>query len=191
VIAQVKPSVVLILGRRPGEISSGTGFVVEGGRIATCNHVVEGATELLVVADGKQLTATVAAADPHVDLAILTCREPLPAPLRLADGAEVRDGDEVAVTGYPVVGKMIGLGYEAVPSTTRGTVSAHRKRRRDDGAMVDELQIDAAINPGNSGGPVYSTRDGSVIGIASSKLVEEQGMGFALSAEMLRRMLRQ
>ncbi len=43
------------------------------------------------------------------------------------------------------------------------------------------IQADAAINPGNSGGPLINTY-GQVVGITSSKLVEEgyEGIGFSI-----------
>lgn len=189
VIARVKRSVVLILALRPGEIGSGTGFVVGPGRIATCNHVVAEGGQLLVFVDGSRREARVVQADPTTDLAILECGGTLPPPLPLADSGQVRDGDEIAVTGYPVVAKLIELEYDPAPSTTRGTVSARRRREVRPGAYVEEIQIDAAINPGNSGGPVYSTRDGSVVGVASSKLVEEHGMGFAIASGVLQRLV--
>jgi S1-C subfamily serine protease len=170
-------------------VGSGTGFVVSANRVATCSHVVRDATRILIITPaGEQLPATVSAEEPRNDLAVLACNGRLPAPMHLGDSDRVRDGDEIAVTGFPVFGKFLDLGYEPTPSTTRGTVSASRRRKRG-GLSVHELQIDAAINPGNSGGPVYSTRDGSVVAIASAKLAQEHGIGFAVSVNQLRRLL--
>jgi S1-C subfamily serine protease len=190
VIAQVKPSVVLVIAARPEGIGSGTGFVVSNNQVATCNHVVQNAARLVVItSDGRQSAATVTAADGERDVAVLTCSGTLPPPLLLGDSDRVRDGDEIAVTGFPVIGKFLDLGFEPTASTTRGTVSASRRREVENGVEVEELQIDASINPGNSGGPVYSSKDGTVIAIASSKLEQEQGIGFAVSINTLRRLL--
>lgn len=190
VIARVKGSVVLVIAAREGEISSGSGFVVSNTQVATCNHVVANATRLMVVtADGRQSAATLLGADPDRDLAVLNCSGALPPALTLGNSDQARDGDEIAVTGYPVVGKFLDLGYEPSPSTTRGTISASRRRELAPGVAVEELQIDAAINAGNSGGPVYSSRDGTVLGIATSKLALEQNIGFAVSVNSLRRLL--
>src|SRR6185295_4370740 len=41
------------------------------------------------------------------------------------------------------------------------------------------LQLDVTINPGNSGGPVVN-RDGYVIGVIRSKLVDANAVGFAV-----------
>jgi S1-C subfamily serine protease len=45
------------------------------------------------------------------------------------------------------------------------------------------------VNQGNSGGPVYSLRDGSVVGVVRSLMVEERGMSFASPVNTLRRLL--
>src|SRR5206468_1963807 len=126
--------------------------------------------------------------DPYQDVALLACRGPLPPPLALGNSDVVREGDEVAVTGYPVVDKFLNLGYAPLSSTNRGAISA-RQRRMTAGGTVEELQTDAAINHGNSGGPVYSTRDGSVLGLASAILPHEHGIGFATPVNALRRLL--
>lgn len=190
VIAGVKPSVVLVIAARDEEIGSGSGFVVSNTQVATCNHVVEGASRLVVItSDGRQNQAVVTASDPDRDLAVLTCSGPLPQPLTLGDASRVRDGDEIAVTGFPVVAKFLDLGYEPAASTSRGTISASRRRELAPGVETEELQIDAAINAGNSGGPVYSSRDGTVVGVASSKLAQEQNIGFAVSVNALRRLM--
>lgn len=187
VIARVKASVVLILAVTYDGVSSGTGFAIGPNQVGTCAHVVEGAREILVVtADGRQFGARVGAADANNDVAVLTCNGALPPALQLGDSSRVAEGEELAITGYPVVGKLLALGYAPTSSTSRGTVSAKRMRSTPYGP-VEEIQTDAAINSGNSGGPVYLLRDGSVIGLAASKMTREQNIGFASSINALRR----
>jgi S1-C subfamily serine protease len=41
------------------------------------------------------------------------------------------------------------------------------------------IQFDAAINPGNSGGPVVNA-DGQVVGIATEKARDAEGIGLAI-----------
>jgi S1-C subfamily serine protease len=189
IIGRVKPSVVLVTASVPRGVSSGTGFVVGPGEVATCAHVVNGASRItLVTAEGHQLKAALVATDSLYDVAVLRCGEELPAALALGMMDIAREGDEIAVTGYPVMSKFLEMGYVPTSSTTRGTVSARRTRLLD-GKPVEELQIDAAINSGVSGGPVYSIQDGTVLGLASAKMLEEQGIGFATPVDALRRLL--
>lgn len=85
------------------------------------------------------------------------------------DPAEVRDGERIAVSGYP-------LAEPALITTSGGIASAF-------GTEVQQVQLpsapagltvpdiadsylaDVAVNPGNSGGPVYRVSDGGVIGV--------------------------
>lgn len=191
VIAQVKGSIVLILAEAADGLNTGTGFVVGPNQVATCHHVIDGCSKIYVLTQGGKRIAVqrVAAEDASTDLAVIDCGPGLPTPMQVGDSNMVRDGDEIAVTGFPVVGKFDELGFQPAVSTTRGTVSARRLRQVAGRQRVEVLQIDAAINPGNSGGPVYSVRDGSVVAIASSKLVEEQGIGFAVTVNTLRRLM--
>lgn len=87
-------------------------------------------------------------------------------------------GDKAVAIGYPM-----GLGL----STSEGIVSGLNRTLNVElssggAAPVTLIQTDAAINPGNSGGPLINAK-GQVIGITSSKLVENsvEGLGFAIS----------
>lgn len=88
--------------------------------------------------------------------------------LRLAT-ERARDGEDIAVSGYPVA--------EPVLITTTGTVASawgFDLTQLPDlaGPVLADLDdlylVDATINPGNSGGPVYRTRDGALIGVCLS-----------------------
>lgn len=189
VIARVKRSVVLILTERDDGVASGTGFPVDDRHVATCAHVVANANQItLVTADGSRLHGSVSNQDPVTDVALLDTSGELPPPLELGTSTGIREGNEVAITGYPVVGKLLELGYIPVASTSRGTISALRQRQTDVG-MVEQLQTDASINPGNSGGPLYSVRSGVVLGLASARMVQESGIGFATPVKALRSLL--
>jgi putative serine protease PepD len=55
-------------------------------------------------------------------------------------------------------------------------VSAFRDANSDHGPYI---QFDAPINPGNSGGPVINAA-APVIGIASAKFTDAEGIGLAI-----------
>lgn len=190
VIARVRGSVVfiaIVTGR--GEAAAGTGFVVAPGKVATCAHVINNALEGWVrTADGQRFSAHAGPIDQANDVTIITVDGQLPPALQLGSFASVREGEEIAATGYPQVFDLHDLGFALQASTTRGTVSAKRSRTSGTG-NVDILQIDASINHGNSGGPVYSVKDGTVYGVAASMLSETQGLNFASSIDAVRRLL--
>ena len=169
------------------ERSLGSGVIVEAdGLIVTNNHVVQGATEILVsLADRREFPAKLVFADPRVDLAVLRIDakgESLPV-ARLGDSDRPEVGDVVLAIGNP-----FGVGQ----TVTQGIVSAVART----GVGVSDsqffIQTDAAINPGNSGGALV-TLSGDVVGINSSILSSgggSNGVGFAIPANMVRVVLR-
>jgi S1-C subfamily serine protease len=149
------PSVVAI---RTGT-GSGTGLVANvDGTILTAYHVVENATTIEVTfADGTRSAATVAGAEPSIDIAVLA-PQTLPAvvvPATLGGGVVV--GDDVVAIGHP---------FGLVDSTTAGVVSALDRSVPVPGGreLPGLIQFDAAVNPGNSGGPLVNMR-GEAVGI--------------------------
>jgi serine protease Do len=168
--------------------SLGSGFIVDpAGYIITNEHVVERAAELKISVttnDGKTYTARYIAGSPEYDLAFLKidAKEPLPAidPAALSPN---HLGQTVLVLGNP-------LGYGS--SVSRGILSAKsRTVTINEMEYKNLIQTDAAINPGNSGGPVIDL-SGKLVGISSVKMaftpqgVPTQGMGFAISGEVVR-----
>src|SRR5205085_2239378 len=87
-----------------------------------------------------------------------------------------------------VLGNPMGYGS----SVARGVLSAkNRTISIDEMEYKGLIQTDAAINPGNSGGPVVDLA-GKLVGVSSVKMaftpqgVPTQGMGFAISGEVVR-----
>ncbi len=162
----------------------GSGFVVDAdGHVVTNNHVVDGATKVVVTLDdGQELDAHVVGRDARTDIAVLKVDAGVKLPyLALGDSDKARPGDWVVAMGNP-----FGLGG----SVTAGIVSA---RGRDIGAgpYDDFLQVDAPINRGNSGGPLFST-DGTVMGVNTaiySPSGGSVGIGFAIPSNLVKQVV--
>ncbi len=162
----------------------GSGFIVDAeGHVVTNNHVVDGATKVVVTLDdGRELDAHVVGRDPRTDIAVLQVEAGAKLPfLSLGDSDKARPGDWVVAMGNP-----FGLGG----TVTAGIVSA---RGRDIGAgpYDDFLQVDAPINRGNSGGPLFST-DGSVVGVNTaifSPSGGSVGIGFAIQSNLVKQVV--
>ena len=203
VVDRVRPSVVGVgtaypprQPNRKGDAVSyrGTGFVVGNGlQVVTNAHVLPEKldadnNQTLAVFSGRGAkatahTATVVATDKEHDLALLAIQgEPLPA-LVLGDSSTVREGQEVAFTGFPI-GMVLGL----YPVTHRGIVAAItpiarpvENSRSLNAAQIahlrksrfDAFQLDAIAYPGNSGSPVFEPGTGRVIGVLNSVFVKE------------------
>ena len=159
----------------------GSGFLVDAqGHVVTNNHVVAGASKVVVTLDdGRELDAKVIGRDPRTDLAVLQVDAGKDLPfVSLGDSDKARPGDWVVAMGNP-----FGLGG----SVTAGIVSA---RGRDIGAgpYDDFLQVDAPINRGNSGGPLFGT-DGTVLGVNTaifSPSGGSVGIGFAIPSNVVK-----
>jgi S1-C subfamily serine protease len=143
----------------------------------TANHVIAGGGSITVTyADGTTASATVAAANPKLDIATLTPAK-LPqvvVPANLGGGAEV--GSAVVAIGNP-----LGL----ADSVSAGVISGlDRTADTDHGKFSGLIQFDASVNPGSSGGPLLDAH-GLVIGIVVSLATPDgqdafAGIGFAV-----------
>ena len=176
--------------------SAGTGFIIDkSGLILTNNHVVEGATKIMVSLYGEedqQYAARVVGQDPLTDSALLELTDKpdhqLPE-IKFGDSAQIQPGDWVMAIGNPFgfshtvsVGVVSGIGRE---------FAVNERRTRN--ARV--IQTDAAINPGNSGGPLLNLR-GEVIGINTAIYADQLrqgniGIGFAMPINLVRDILPQ
>ena len=178
----------------------GTGFIIDkSGLILTNNHVVEGATKILVSLygedDDQQYAAKVVGRDQLTDSALLQLTEKpnhdLPT-IKFGDSAQMQPGDWVMAIGNP-----FGLDH----TVSVGVISG-RRATGDEGALqvarlrtAEVIQTDAAINPGNSGGPLINLR-GEVIGINTAIATTgasqgNMGVGFAIPSNSIREILPQ
>ncbi len=154
--------------------STGSGFILtEDGYVVTNNHVVEGATSVVVrMTDRREFDAEVVGLDELSDLALLKIEaEDLPT-LKLAAPDSLKVGEWVLAIGSP-----FGLDF----SVTAGIVSAMGRSlpTATNDNYVPFIQTDVAINPGNSGGPLFNL-DGEVVGV-NSQIYTRSGGSIGLS----------
>lgn len=167
------------------EQGTGSGVIFDSnGYIATNNHVVENAQELMVsLADGRVLNGKVLGADPVTDLAVVKVdMTGLPAAV-LGDSDSLMVGEPAIAIGNP-------LGLEFKGSVTAGVISALNRSIEIGERKFKLIQTDAAINPGNSGGALVNA-DGVVVGINSAKIsvAGVEGIGFSIPINTARPIL--
>ena len=154
---------------------SGVIYDAKNGYIATNNHVVEGASEIVVsLTDGRTVKGKVLGSDAATDLAVVKVDEKdLPVAV-FGDSDSLQVGEPAIAIGNP-------LGLEFRGSVTAGVISALNRSIDLGERKFNLIQTDAAINPGNSGGALVNA-DGEVIGINSAKIAVSgvEGIGFAI-----------
>ncbi len=164
----------------PAQSGLGSGVIIStDGYIATNNHVVEGADEVIVALDdGRELKAKVVGRDPQTDIAVIKVNaKDLPA-ITFADTNQIEVGDRVLAIGNP-----FGIGE----TVTTGIISAKGRRPGLGLDYEDFVQTDAAINPGNSGGALVDIQ-GRLVGINTAILSRSggfQGVGLAVPANLV------
>jgi serine protease Do len=168
--------------RERSEKALGSGVIVSPkGYILTNNHVVEGATQVIVTLhDKREFKAKVIGTDPRTDIAVIKIDGSNFPALTLGDSSKVEVGDIVLAVGDP-----FGVGQ----TVTAGIVSATGRSGLGIEQVEDFIQTDAPINPGNSGGAMVDD-EGHLIGINTAILAGNsggnQGIGFAVPINMAR-----
>jgi serine protease Do len=157
----------------------GSGVIVSPeGYILTNNHVVDGASDVMVtLRDNREFKARVIGTDQRTDIAVLKIDGSNFPTLTLADSGKVDVGDIVLAIGNP-----FGVGQ----TVTQGIVSATGRSGLGIEQLEDFIQTDAAINPGNSGGALVDDQ-GHLIGINTAIVGNSGGnvgIGFAVPINM-------
>jgi S1-C subfamily serine protease len=175
IVKAVTPAVVTIETNR----GVGSGFFVAPGLVLTNKHVIDGASSIRVLfSNGRTSSAYVTSTAADADLALVKVANP-PAPqptLDLGGASSVQAGEEVLA-----IGSALGVLQSTV---TRGIVSAVRTV-----GGLTYVQTDAAINPGNSGGPLIDI-NGRVIAITTSRFASAESLGFAISIDHAKMLIR-
>ena len=187
VAGKVVPGVVNINTLTAQGQGAGTGITLrEDGLIVTNNHVIRGATRIVVTdADtGQRYEAKVVGTAKTKDLAVIQLQD-----AKGLDVVTIGDSDTVRV-GDAVVALGNAGGQGGTPSVVTGNVKALGRSitaSDESGSRAQRLsnliQIDADIVPGDSGGPLANA-DGEVIGInaaaASTNEVSTNDEGYAI-----------
>ena len=167
--------------RQPG---LGSGVIVDKrGYVLTNFHVIRGADSVTVKLSSKQeMQGRIVGTDAKTDLAVIRFQPE--GELRVAT---LGDSDTLKVGEWAIaIGNPFGLDQ----TVTVGVVSATGRAEVGIATYENFIQTDASINPGNSGGPLVNLR-GEVIGINTAIVATGQGIGFAIPANMVKRVASQ
>ncbi|MFC5402798.1 S1C family serine protease [Cohnella soli] len=165
----------------------GSGFIFDStGYILTNQHVINGASKIMVTIEGHDTpyTAKLLGSSYDLDLAVLKIEGSNFPTLKLGDSSSLNMGDWVVAIGNP-------YGFEH--TVTVGVLSSNERKISipdTNGTRNYEhlLQTDASINPGNSGGPLLNLQ-GEVIGINTAVSSQAQGIGFAIPTSTITEVL--
>lgn len=165
-----------------GSSWTGTGFALKNGYIVTNNHVVDGASSILVQGiNGTtvEYMAEVVAVDKNNDLALIRINDhrfdgfgsiPYSIKETLCDV-----GSDVFVLGYPLTSYM---GEEI--KLTNGIISSRSGYQGD----ITTYQISAPVQPGNSGGPMFD-KNGNIVGVVNAGIPGAENVGYAIKTSFL------
>ncbi len=185
VSAIVSPSVVVITTEQMvasstwyggGSVESGAGsgvIISEDGYILTCQHVIDGASNVIVTIDDVDYVAEVIGEDAESDIAVIKINATGLTPAVLGDSDTLAVGEEVVAVGNPL-GELGG-------TVTNGIVSALNRNIYVGDYEMTLIQTNASVSPGNSGGGLFNMA-GELIGIVNAKSSDSdaEGLGFAI-----------
>ena len=173
-------TVLIVMEDASGQtLSTGSGFFVDQGIIATNLHVVEGVFKGYVKRVGMNRTSrieSIVAMDSRQDLAIIEVSDISAPVLPIGRSDKVQIGESIYVAGNPI-GFLEG-------TFSNGIVSGVREFR----VGSKRIQITAPISEGSSGGPVLNSK-GEVIGVAVSTITAGQNLNFAIPSNYLSELL--
>lgn len=158
-------------------LSLGSGFIVEGNKVITNLHVIEGAKYGYVLENGNSKKHKISgyfAIDKQNDLAILSVPTLTQTAISLSDKPMPEIGEKIYAIGNPK-----GLSG----TISEGIVSGIRNLENK-----NLIQITAPISPGSSGGPVIDNK-GDVIGVAVGTLSSGQNLNFAIPTSSVKTLL--
>lgn len=170
-VRQALPHVVLIRAIRKGRecqtISSGAGFIVQGGYVITNYHVVDKQGACIYANfepgyDEKEYVLSLHAIFPEYDIAVLTFTGLFEKKISFDDHLHLRPGRADYGEEVYTIGNPLGYGF----SVSKGVISCpDRKLENPYPKAVDTvIQVDITANHGNSGGALLDQYN-NVLGI--------------------------
>lgn len=186
-VAEVLPSVVTVMTHGSARVvpfqqvpsGSGSGIIIApSGHILTSNHLVTGATRLVVgLQDGRLVPGRIVGRDFLTDLAMIKVDIDGLTPAKLGSSSKLRIGETVVAIGNPLaiksgatvsVGVVSGMDRAILPPTGE--------------TLYNLIQTDAALNPGSSGGPLVDL-SGRVVGINTAVAPAAQNISYAIAMD--------
>lgn len=199
VINQIQPGVLPIFATTTNSTGSGAVFH-ESGFILTADHVTTNSPGIALFGLNRTDYEIVGRV-PERDLAVLkvTDRSHLKGAIKLGRSNDLQLGEPIIVGGNPggrgiVYSQGIINSASIEPSWPNILIKSYwrnetevflEKRERSTGGRPDFIQFDATTNKGNSGGPVVNF-EGSLIGLAALKGLEEEGTNWAIPVDRIR-----
>ena len=168
-------------------VGSGSGVIMsDDGYIITNHHVIANADDIEVTLhDNRTYKAMVIGTDPSTDLALIKIKEKGLQKISFVDSDQVKLGEWVLAVGNP---------FSLNSTVTAGIVSAKGRNiniLKEQYAVENFIQTDAAINPGNSGGALVNL-DGGLVGIntaIASPTGIYSGYGFAVPSNIVSKVM--
>jgi serine protease Do len=177
VVAQVRPSIVQISGKR-GSIGAGTVWHADG-LIITNAHVVHDEQPRVVLADGRAFEGRILALDRENDIAALSIdAHDLPT-VRIGDSQQVRAGHWVIGLGHP---------YGVQDTATAGVVIGQGVDLPEVSTGREWIALSLRLRPGHSGGPLVNVA-GEMVGI--NTMISGPEVGFAVPTHTVKAFLKQ
>jgi putative serine protease PepD len=197
VAARVTPSVVNVGieqavtdpftgATRTQVVGNGSGVIIRSdGYILTNNHVVSGASRVLVTLGLQNLPAKVVGTDPASDIAVIKIDKTGLTPALIGDSDTLKVGETVVAVGSPFgLDKTVTSGIVSALHRTGQAASDQTNQTTPYGNLI---QTDAPINPGNSGGALTDL-SAQVIGIntliQTGGAQQSAGIGFAIPIKL-------
>ena len=163
-LQEVRRSLVQVIN---GHHGAGAGVVWKaGGYVLTNHHVIGRGTMRVILENGDEIPAKLAARDPDIDLALLQIEWPSLPPARISDSRLLQPGQLVFALGHP---------WGQKDYLTSGIISSLTTASTRSGRLIPIIRSDAPLAPGNSGGPLVDAA-GGVVGINTMIIGGDQGV---------------
>lgn len=175
-LKQVESVVFIRVNRKDGMASGSGSFITDDGYILTCCHVIEGGQHVKVrlrknTEEGGEVSwhdARIVWADRNLDAAVLKIEGEGFTALAMRNVEEkTNTGEAIYHWGYPFGGKLSDNLDELEPSLFQGYISSIQTKNG-----LKRINTNMEAKRGCSGGPVFSRKDGRIIGILCGSQTE-------------------